>query len=529
MKKMRPLEIAQIGSLLLIIFAANAAKSQTQIDLRTQSKSVDFSQALATSPVQTGTALPGVCAVGAMYFLTTAPAGANLYACTAINSWIVETGGGSTSSGAGAPAGSCMAGLGYNDTINGNTWFCEDGAWQKALTTDNTGTFVLTGQSGSTPAAPTAGNTSLYFNSVARIAQTVDDTGGAGTMVRPADCSLSGQLLQKINGDGTVTCATPAVVRAIGYTFDGGGSPLFERRDEVPHGSFCLHDRGVEYCGRYRHGHDHDMEGSHGHGYPHRDRVDQHQRRLYRQRHRDSLDCARRFHHDGRKRQRRFRLHPERCIRRYIRQFHSGVRPMRNLIAFFLCALTAYGGYLSEATVTFSASGSTTDTNITLAFYGSDAKLRTTANGGQVYHTVTRAGVTVPVDFVLTADSSCASVTGGYTWGIESYSPAAGTIIGWVKIPSITPGTTVTPSVCLGNAAVNAYQGGSPGAEFDASTLSVYHLPNGVTLNASDFSANANNGSAVAATAATGRLTAGRHSRLRLHQRQFAYRSIRIS
>jgi hypothetical protein len=48
-------------------------------------------------------------------------------------------------------------------------------------------------------------------------------------MVRPTDCSGSGQLAQKINADGTVTCASAAAsgaVHAIGYTFDGGGSPL---------------------------------------------------------------------------------------------------------------------------------------------------------------------------------------------------------------------------------------------------------------------------------------------------------------
>jgi hypothetical protein len=213
-------EMVRIGSLLLLIFAANGAKSQTQVDLRTQSKSVDFSRATATSPVQTGTVLPGVCSVGALYFMTSAPAGANLYACVAANSWSVETGESSTS-GSGAPTGACTVASVYDDTVNGNTWLCENGAWQKALTTSDTGTFVLTGQNGAPPAAPSTGTTSLFFNSTAKIAQSVDDTGGAGTMVRPTDCSGSGQLAQKVNADGTVTCAAAGgvVTASAPYTY----------------------------------------------------------------------------------------------------------------------------------------------------------------------------------------------------------------------------------------------------------------------------------------------------------------------
>jgi hypothetical protein len=162
-----------------------------------------------------------------MYFLTSAPAGANLYACVAANSWSVETGGGSATSGSGAPTGACTTGAVYDDTLHGDTWFCESpGAWQMALTTSNAGAFALTGQNGATPATPSTGETSLFFNSTAKVAQSVDDTGSTATMVRPTDCSGSGQLTQKINADGTVACAGPTVTHAIGYTFDGGGSPL---------------------------------------------------------------------------------------------------------------------------------------------------------------------------------------------------------------------------------------------------------------------------------------------------------------
>jgi hypothetical protein len=72
---------------------------QTLVDLRTQSKSVDFSAAGSTKPMQTGSSLPSTCAVGQFFFLTTAPAGSNVYACNPANTWAVEGGSLSVNSG----------------------------------------------------------------------------------------------------------------------------------------------------------------------------------------------------------------------------------------------------------------------------------------------------------------------------------------------------------------------------------------------------------------------------------------------
>lgn len=69
------------------------AQAQTAVDLRTQARNVDFSLAGSTRPVKTGTALPGVCASGEMYFLSSAPSGQNLYGCTAPNTWAQLSGG----------------------------------------------------------------------------------------------------------------------------------------------------------------------------------------------------------------------------------------------------------------------------------------------------------------------------------------------------------------------------------------------------------------------------------------------------
>lgn len=61
--------------------------AQTRIDLRTQGKSADFSSASSTKPFQTGTSLPETCSVGQAYFKSDAEPGANLYACTSVNTW----------------------------------------------------------------------------------------------------------------------------------------------------------------------------------------------------------------------------------------------------------------------------------------------------------------------------------------------------------------------------------------------------------------------------------------------------------
>jgi hypothetical protein len=77
------------GLVLWAVFSATG-KGQTLVDLRTQSKSVDFSAAGSTKPMQTGSSLPSNCAVGQFFFLTTAPAGSNVYACNPANTWAVE-------------------------------------------------------------------------------------------------------------------------------------------------------------------------------------------------------------------------------------------------------------------------------------------------------------------------------------------------------------------------------------------------------------------------------------------------------
>src|ERR1700680_1416921 len=76
----------------LLLALTFAAHGQTQVDLKTQSKDIDFSAATTTKPFKSGTVFPSVCGVGEAFFKTDASPGANLYSCTSLNTWTLETG-----------------------------------------------------------------------------------------------------------------------------------------------------------------------------------------------------------------------------------------------------------------------------------------------------------------------------------------------------------------------------------------------------------------------------------------------------
>jgi hypothetical protein len=88
----------RISHLLLAAAVAGfICQAQTQVNLQTQARNIDFSQAPSTKPFKVGAALPATCEVGETFFNTSAAAGANWYGCVAANVWAVQSG---TNSGA---------------------------------------------------------------------------------------------------------------------------------------------------------------------------------------------------------------------------------------------------------------------------------------------------------------------------------------------------------------------------------------------------------------------------------------------
>ena len=64
---------------------------QTRVDLKSQSKRVDFS-GYATTPFETGAVLPATCTPGQMFFSTAASSGQNVFGCVSTNTWLEQAG-----------------------------------------------------------------------------------------------------------------------------------------------------------------------------------------------------------------------------------------------------------------------------------------------------------------------------------------------------------------------------------------------------------------------------------------------------
>jgi len=164
------------------------------------------------------------------------------------------------------------------------------------------------------------------------------------------------------------------------------------------------------------------------------------------------------------------------------------------------CALPSLAQYANCGSVTFPGAASSTQTNITLAFSFSDARF-------QSLNMVTRNGIVVPADLIVTDDATCQTLTGSYNWDVEAYNSAAGTGIVLVKIPSWTT-SPKTVYVGFGNPAVTLYQGGAVGSAYDANTLLMapFNVDSSGTLSSVDFSSSGCNGIAASVTAATGQV-----------------------
>lgn len=118
-----------------VILSAAALSGQTRLDLPTQSKRVDFTQAQATAPVKAGTAPPETCNVGELFYDTDGTPGQNLYGCTALNTWTLQAGSGG---GGGASAFNQLTDL--KVTLSSNTYTVAAG---NAAVGDTTTVFTV--------------------------------------------------------------------------------------------------------------------------------------------------------------------------------------------------------------------------------------------------------------------------------------------------------------------------------------------------------------------------------------------------
>jgi hypothetical protein len=185
--------------------------AQTQVDLRTQSKSVDFSSAPSTKPMQTGTVLPSVCSIGQQFFDTGAPAGQNLYGCPATNAWVLEAGGsGGGGGGDGLPSQTGTAGY---LTTNGSA-----ASWGN----------ITTGGSGALDCATVPGQCDLVtaivpFKASANTWTGLNDFSGTSAFKLPPHL-LSIGAVPAVTSCGTSPSITSASTDAAGTLTEGASA-----------------------------------------------------------------------------------------------------------------------------------------------------------------------------------------------------------------------------------------------------------------------------------------------------------------
>jgi RHS repeat-associated protein len=125
----------------------------------------------------------------------------------------------------------------------------------------------------------------------------------------------------------------------------------------------------------------------------------------------------------------------------------------------------------------------TDQANFPVLISGTYPYLATASNGGDV---TSSSGY----DIIFTSDSAGTNVL---PFEQESYSPSTGAVNYWVKIASLSHVTDTVVYVFYGNGSVTTDQSNKTGV-WDANYKGVWHLANGITLNANDSTSNGNNG-----------------------------------
>jgi hypothetical protein len=132
-------------------------------------------------------------------------------------------------------------------------------------------------------------------------------------------------------------------------------------------------------------------------------------------------------------------------------------------------------------------SGSAGLSDFPMLFTVTDANLRFTGNGG-------RTGTLDGADLLFTAADGVTKLD----HELESYDPATGAVVAWVRIPSLSPTADTGLYLYYGNAGAANQQNGA--GVWDANFKGVWHLAAGTGTAIPDSTANANHGAKLSAT-----------------------------
>lgn len=207
-----------------VTFPASSATVATLGLTNTFTGRQDASAAASTAPAKVGTNPPATCVVGDMFFDSNETAGANIYGCTATNTWTLQGGAGnpatvvatSFSTTPTFTASSNTANL-FTMTLTGNVSSCTIASATAGqiltlrLTQDGTGTrtFACTGFSGlgsvDTTAAAVCTQPFQATSSSAAVATGPMTCSGTGAISIPGSTSGSSTIVAPATGGGTVT------------------------------------------------------------------------------------------------------------------------------------------------------------------------------------------------------------------------------------------------------------------------------------------------------------------------------------
>ncbi len=165
---------------------------------------------------------------------------------------------------------------------------------------------------------------------------------------------------------------------------------------------------------------------------------------------------------------------------------------MRKLLILALLALPAFGAYNFSRSITIDStlcgSSNSSDFPVLVKITGATS-VKTTANGGRITHTGAQTGgasVVMPYDLVFSSD---AAGTSTYPWEIESYDGSAGTLIAWVKIPTVSHSAPTVFYMAYGDSSITTQQNFasvSPANVWNANYVMAAHITNGTVLSLID-------------------------------------------
>jgi RHS repeat-associated protein len=158
------------------------------------------------------------------------------------------------------------------------------------------------------------------------------------------------------------------------------------------------------------------------------------------------------------------------------------------------CASSGYS-YQRAIVIDHTKIPNTDQSDFPFLFNTTDPTLKTTANGGHVSNS---SGD----DIIFSTDP------GGLTkldHELEEYNPATGQVVAWVRIPTLSHTTDTVLYMFYGNSSATTSQQ-NPAGVWDENHTAVYHLANVGAGIATDSTANGNNGTLAAVSAASGEI-----------------------